>query len=429
MKNQYLTRIVDDVLDEYLDAFGAVLIVGPKWCGKTTSAEQAAASIIKLQDRKRSRQYMMIAELNPAKLLEGETPRLIDEWQMAPVLWDTVRDEVDERRQSGQFILTGSAVPKDDGISHTGTGRIGRLKMYPMSLFESEESNGRISLRDLFEGDADIDGIMSDLDIEHLAFAICRGGWPETVKKTGRSALLAAEGYIQALCEADISRVDTTLRNPKRIRAILRAYARNISTLAKKTSILADVQANDMNFSSSTFYENLNVLQRLFVIEDIPAWSPAIRSKSAIRSGDKIGFTDPSLAAAAMGLTPERMLGDLESMGFYFEALCIRDLRIYSQRLGGEVSYYHDRYGLESDCVLHLKDGRYALIEVKLGGRQIDEGAAHLLELKALVQKYNQSGKGHKLEEPTFLMVLTGGEFAYQRKDGVYVVPVGCLRD
>ncbi len=429
MKNQYLTRIVDDVLDEYLDAFGAVLIVGPKWCGKTTSAEQAAASIIKLQDRKRSRQYMMIAELNPAKLLEGETPRLIDEWQMAPVLWDTVRDEVDERRQSGQFILTGSAVPKDDGISHTGTGRIGRLKMYPMSLFESEESNGRISLRDLFEGDADIDGIMSDLDIEHLAFAICRGGWPETVKKTGRSALLAAEGYIQALCEADISRVDTTLRNPKRIRAILRAYARNISTLAKKTSILADVQANDMNFSSSTFYEYLNVLQRLFVIEDIPAWSPAIRSKSAIRSGDKIGFTDPSLAAAAMGLTPERMLGDLESMGFYFEALCIRDLRIYSQRLGGEVSYYHDRYGLESDCVLHLKDGRYALIEVKLGGRQIDEGAAHLLELKALVQKYNQSGKGHKLEEPTFLMVLTGGEFAYQRKDGVYVVPVGCLRD
>ena len=429
MKNQYLTRIVDDVLDEYLDAFGAVLIVGPKWCGKTTSAEQAAASIIKLQDRKRSRQYMMIAELNPAKLLEGETPRLIDEWQMAPVLWDTVRDEVDERRQSGQFILTGSAVPKDDGISHTGTGRIGRLKMYPMSLFESEESNGRISLRDLFEGDADIDGIMSDLDIEHLAFAICRGGWPETVKKTGRSALLAAEGYIQALCEADISRVDTTLRNPKRIRAILRAYARNISTLAKKTSILADVQANDMNFSSSTFYEYLNVLQRLFVIEDIPAWSPAIRSKSAIRSGDKIGFTDPSHAAAAMGLTPERMLGDLESMGFYFEALCIRDLRIYSQRLGGEVSYYHDRYGLESDCVLHLKDGRYALIEVKLGGRQIDEGAAHLLELKALVQKYNQSGKGHKLEEPTFLMVLTGGEFAYQRKDGVYVVPVGCLRD
>lgn len=429
MKNQYLSRIIDDVLDEYLDAFGAVLIVGPKWCGKTTSAEQAAASIIKLQDRKRSRQYMMIAELNPAKLLEGEAPRLIDEWQMAPVLWDTVRDEVDERRQSGQFILTGSAVPKDDGISHTGTGRIGRLKMYPMSLFESEESNGRISLRDLFEGDADIDGIMSDLDIEHLAFAICRGGWPETVKKTGRSALLAAEGYIQALCETDISRVDTTLRNPKRIRAILRAYARNISTLAKKTSILADVQANDMSFSSSTFYEYLNVLQRLFVIEDIPAWSPAIRSKSAVRSGDKIGFTDPSLAAAAMGLTPERMLGDLESMGFYFEALCIRDLRIYSQRLGGEVSYYHDRYGLESDCVLHLKDGRYALIEVKLGGRQIDEGAAHLLELKALVQKYNQSGKGSKLEEPTFLMVLTGGEFAYQRKDGVYVVPVGCLRD
>ena len=267
------------------------------------------------------------------------------------------------------------------------------------------------------------------MDIEHLAFAICRGGWPETVKKTGRSALLAAEGYIQALCETDISRVDTTLRNPKRIRAILRAYARNISTLAKKTSILADVQANDMSFSSSTFYEYLNVLQRLFVIEDIPAWSPAIRSKSAVRSGDKIGFTDPSLAAAAMGLTPERMLGDLESMGFYFEALCIRDLRIYSQRLGGEVSYYHDRYGLESDCVLHLKDGRYALIEVKLGGRQIDEGAAHLLKLKALVQKYNQSGKGSKLEEPTFLMVLTGGEFAYQRKDGVYVVPVGCLRD
>ena len=428
MNGEYLPRITDKILEEYLEAFGAVLIVGPKWCGKTTTAEQYAASAIKLQDQKRSKQYLMMADLDPARLLQGGTPRLIDEWQMAPVLWDTIRAEVDERGEAGQFILTGSAVPVDDGMSHTGTGRVGRLRMYPMSLYESGESNGRVSLMDLFDTDADVDGVMSSLTIDELAFIICRGGWPAAIKRGRKSALLLAEGYIQAICESDVSRVDASKRSPQRVRAILRAYARKLSTLARKKSIIDDVAANDMNLSESTFYEYLNILNRLFVLQDIPAWCPSIRSKSAIRAGNKIGFTDPSLAAAALGLTPERLLNDLETFGFFFESLCIRDLRIYSQEMGGHVSYYRDRYGLESDCVLHLKDGRYALIEVKLGSRQIEEGAAHLLELAALIRKHNESGSG-RLDEPAVLIVLTGGEYAYRRKDGVYVIPVGCLKD
>ncbi len=428
MNGEYLPRITDRILEEYLEAFGAVLIVGPKWCGKTTTAEQYAASMIKLQDQKRSKQYLMMADLDPARLLQGDTPRLIDEWQMAPVLWDTIRAEVDERGEEGQFILTGSAVPVDDGMSHTGTGRVGRLRMYPMSLYESGESNGRISLMDLFNTDTDVDGVMSSLTIDELAFSICRGGWPAAIKRRRKSALLLAEGYIQAICESDVSRVDSGKKNPQRVRAILRAYARNLSTLAKKKSIIDDVAANDMNLSESTFYEYLNILNRLFVLQDIPAWCPSIRSKSAVRAGNKIGFTDPSLAAAALGLTPERLLNDLETFGFFFESLCIRDLRIYSQAMGGHVSYYHDRYGLESDCVLHLKDGRYALMEVKLGSRQIEEGAAHLLELAALIRKHNESGSG-RLDEPAVLVVLTGGEYAYRRKDGVYVIPLGCLKD
>ncbi len=428
MNGEYLPRITDRILEESLEAFGAVLIVGPKWCGKTTTAEQYAASAMKLQDQKRSKQYLMMADLDPARLLQGDTPRLIDEWQMAPVLWDTIRAEVDERGEEGQFILTGSVIPVDDGMSHTGTGRVGRLRMYPMSLYESGESNGRVSLMDLFDTDADVDGVMSSLTIDELAFTICRGGWPAAIKRGRKSALLLAERYIQAICESDVSRVDASKRNPQRVRAILRAYARNLSTLARKKSIIDDVAANDMNLSESTFYEYLNILNRLFVFQDIPAWCPSIRSKSAIRAGNKIGFTDPSLAAASLGLTPERLLNDLETFGFFFESLCIRDLRIYSQAMGGHVSYYQDRYGLESDCVLHLKDGRYALIEVKLGSRQIEEGAAHLLELAALIRKHKESGSG-RLDEPTVLIVLTGGEYAYRRKDGVYVIPVGCLKD
>lgn len=429
MEVPYLPRIMDDVLQDYLEALGAVLIVGPKWCGKTTTAERAAKSVIKMQDKRRSRQYQMLADVNPYRLLEGEIPHLIDEWQVAPVLWDCIRTEVDDRKCAGQFILTGSAVPNDDGIRHTGTGRIGKLRMYPMSLYESQDSNGKISLSDLFSEIKEIDGITSEIEIERLAYLICRGGWPESIHKSEKSALIIARSYVESLCDFDSSRIDDVKRNPLRMKAVLRSYARNICTMAKKTTILQDVAANDMTMSSKSLADYLNVLHRLYVIEDVPAWYPSIRSKSAIRSSEKINFVDPSLAVAAIGLSPSDLLNDMEAFGFYFESLCIRDLKIYSQKLGGTVSYYHDRYGLEADAVLHLQDGRYALIEIKLGSKQIEEGAMHLSKLKKLIHQHNEGTKGAKIKEPSLLMVLTGGEIAYTRKDGVVVVPIGCLKD
>lgn len=429
MKNTYYPRIMDDVLPTYLKALGAVLLVGPKWCGKTTSAERIANSVVKMQDKRKAKQYMMLADVNPYQLLEGETPHLIDEWQVAPILWDCVRTEVDDRHAHGQFILTGSVVPNDDGIRHSGTGRIGKLQMYPMSLYESKDSNGHISLEALLQGNAVVDGITSELTIEKLALVICRGGWPETINKSETSSLILTKSYIDTLCDSDSSRLDDVRRDPNRMKSILRSYARNLSTLANKKTILEDIQANDINISERNLYHYSNVLKRLFVIEHIPAWCPSIRSKTAIRSSEKIGFVDPSLAAASLGLTPQHLLNDLETMGFYLESLCIRDLRIYAQRLGGTVSYYHDRYGLEADCVLHLQDGRYALIEIKLGSRQIEQGAEHLITLRELIKEKNESSKGANIQEPSLLMVLTGGEFAYKRKDGVYVVPIGCLKD
>lgn len=317
--------------------------------------------------------------------------------------------------------MTGSAVPVDNSRMHTGTGRIARVKMYPMSLYESKESNGNISLEALFNGITDINGISSFMRVEDIAYVICRGGWPASIGKSARASFLITSSYVDALCESDVSRVDENMRNPQRIRSILRSYARNVSTLATKATIRKDVIANDQNISETTFFSYLNALERLFVIEDIPAWNPAIRSKTAIRSGTKRGFVDPSLACASLGLTYEGLMQDLNTLGFLFESLVIRDLRIYSQHLGGEISYYHDRYGLECDAVLHLRDGRYALIEMKLGSREIEEGASHLRKLKALIQEHN-------LKEPSFLMVITGGQFAYRREDGVLIVPIGCLK-
>lgn len=422
MSLEYWPRMIDELLEEYLEVFGATLIVGPKWCGKTTSAENLAKTSIKLQDSRKSKDYLRMVDIDPSLLLNGDTPLLLDEWQVAPILWDAVRSIVDERQLPGQFILTGSAVPKDDGMMHTGTGRIARLMMYPMSLYESKESNGKISLKDLFHGNAQINGIESQLDISSLVSAICRGGWPASIGKSDRAASLIVENYINALCESDVSRISSGLKNPQRIRAILQSYARNISTLATKATIRKDVIANDQNISEATFFAYLNALERLFVIQDIPAWSPAIRSKSAIRATTKRGFIDPSLAVAALSLSPQDLLQDMNTLGFMFESLVIRDLRIYSQTMGGNISYYHDRYGLECDAVLHLKDGSYALIEMKLGSREIDEGSMHLLELKELITQ-------HGMKQPSLLMVITGGKIAYQREDGVYVIPIGCLRD
>ena len=430
MREDYLPRIVDSILEERLEAVGAVLIAGPKWCGKTTTAEQHAKSILKLQDPDKTAGYLKTAEIKPSLLLQGENPRLIDEWQMAPVLWDAVRNAVDERGEEGLFILTGSTTVDDAAIMHSGTGRISRMIMYPMSLFESQESNGRISLAALFSDPLlDIDGITSDLSIENLVFAACRGGWPSSLsKKSEKAKLFVAQNYIENICDSDASTVDGVKRSSEKVRAILRSYARNISTLATDKTIVADVSSNYSDITMPTYNSYRDALERLYVIDDVPAWCPAIRSASAMRSGRKKELIDPSIAVAALGLSPEVLLQDLNTFGFIFECLCIRDLKAYSASMGGRVSYYHDRYGLEADCVLHLADGRYALIEFKLGSREIEEGAMHLCQLKKLIREANSSGKA-RLKEPDVLMVITGGEMAYTRPDGVHVVPIGTLKN
>jgi predicted AAA+ superfamily ATPase len=426
----YLPRLLDKTLKETLGCIGAVLIVGPKWCGKTTTAEKQAKSVIKMQDPDKSQGYLVTAETMPSLLLKGENPRLIDEWQAAPVLWDAVRVEVDKRGEDGLFILTGSTSVDDSKIMHSGTGRIARLMMYPMSLFESGESNGTVSLLKLFDDrDYDIDGVKSDLSVEQLIFAACRGGWPASLfKKTDKASLFTASSYIDNICESDVSTVDGVNRDPRRTREILRSYARNISTLSGNKTIIKDITANFGTISENTFYSYFNALNRLFVIDEVPAWSPAIRSASAIRASRKREFIDPSIAAAALKISPEILMQDLNTFGYIFENLCIRDLKAYSHVHGGEVSYYHDRHGLEADCVLRLNDGRYTLIEFKLGSRQIEEGAKHLLTLQNLIRKYN-AAESVKIKEPEFLTIITGGEMAYRRKDGIYIIPVGCLRE
>lgn len=430
-KQRYLHRIADETLDLRLEAFGAVQITGPKWCGKTTTAERKAASVIKMQDPDRREGYLATARTKPSLLLKGDTPRLIDEWQVAPVIWDAVRHAVDERGEKGQFILTGSTVVDDEQIMHTGTGRITKMAMYPMSLYESLESNGSVSLRRLFdEPDYDIDGAMSRLTIENLIFAACRGGWPASLDEISDAAkLLIAKDYVDIICSEDISRVDKVRRNPSLARMILRSYARNICTLAKKTSMLADVAEEMESTTMPTFDDYVGALEKLFVINDIEAWSPAIRSKTVIRTGKKRCFADPSIAVAALGASPQSLELDLKTFGFIFECLCFRDLRVYSQALGGRLSYYHDRLGLEADAVLHLDDGRYALIECKLGSSEIEEGAKHLLDIKRLVAEKNKTEKQIRLREPDLLIVITGGEMAYTRDDGVKIVPIGCLRN
>lgn len=407
------------------------IIVGPKWCGKTTTAEEKANSVLKMQDPDMREGYLVTARTKPSLLLKGDNPRLIDEWQEAPVIWDAVRTAVDDRQEEGLFILTGSTSVDDKQIHHTGTGRISRLRMTTMSLYESKESNGMISLGSLFDDpQTDIDGIMSDMKVEDLIFAACRGGWPSALRKKSREAkLIVAKDYFRNVCESDISTVDGVSRNPVMAELVMKSYARNISTLAKKSVIFKDVSANADSISRSTFDGYLNALERLFVIEDIDAWCPAIRSATTIRSGQKRGFADPSIAVAALGLGPDYLEKDLKTFGFIFECMCIRDLRVYSQAMGGNLSYYHDRYGLGADAVLHIADGRYALIEFKLGSAEIEEGAKHLLKIKELVKAYNQKEKQVPLREPDLLMIITGGNIAYTREDGVKIVPIACLKN
>lgn len=428
---EYIQRTSDSLLSDLLDAFGAVLIEGPKWCGKTTTAEQHAKSVLKLQDPDMREEYLATAASKPSYLLQGATPRLIDEWQDAPTLWDAVRTAVDARRETGQFILTGSNKVEKSKTHHSGTGRIAKMRMLPMSLWECGESTGVVSVRELFDNpNYEFGGSVSDLSIEDLIFAACRGGWPAAlVAKSKKAKLMIAQNYINSVCTEDISRIDGKQRMEKLTRRILYSYARNISTLAKTTSLLSDVTAGEIiECSRTTFDDYVLALEKLFVIQDINAWCPAIRSKTAIRSSPKRCFCDPSIAVASLGLTPDSLKTQLKTFGFIFEQMCIRDLRAYTADMNSHISYYHDRYGLEADIVLHLADGRYALIECKLGSAEIEKGAEHLLEMKKLIIEKNKATQQMPIHEPDLLIILTGGKFAYDREDGVKVIPLAVLR-
>lgn len=418
----YYPRIIDKVLELQLQASGAVLIEGAKWTGKTYTGRAAANSVLYMQNTDEARANMKLAETKPSLLLRGETPRLLDEWQEAPVLWDAVRFEVDQRGEPGQFILTGSAVPRDGETMHTGTGRIARVLMRPMSLYESRESSGEVSLKALFDGAEDIEGF-NQITIERMAFILCRGGWPAAVKQQNEKvALLTPRNYVDQIIEQDIQRVDGTEKNPERVRQVLRSLARNISTLANIQTIKKDIEANDSLVSDKTIANYINALHRIFVLEDLPAWQPSLRSKTAIRTSSKRQFVDPSLAIAALRANPDSILKDFNTFGFLFESLCVRDMRVYAYANDGDILHYRDKSGLESDMIVRLRDGRWAPVEVKLGSREIEEAAKHLLELKAKVDTA-------KVGEPSFLMILTGGQYAYRRPDGVFIVPVGCLKD
>lgn len=425
MEMEYKHRIADGILEKKLRSKGAVLIEGPKWCGKTTTAEQQARSILYMDNPASFESNLQMAEIDPGILLEGDTPRLVDEWQLAPKLWDTMRFEVDHRHQVGQFILTGSAVPSDEeSMKHSGTGRFSWLTMRPMSLYESGESNGKVSLSHLFESRENIVATNS-LRIDDIAFLICRGGWPFACSLQGDAALAQAFDYVDAVIKKDVSRVDGTNRNITTTRLLMRSYARNQGSQATIGTIVADMMTNDENeIGVKTAGSYLDALRKIFVIEDSEAWNPNLRSKTAIRTANTRYFIDPSIGTAVLGLGPKDLINDLNTMGLFFETLCVRDLRIFADALDGQVFHYRDKSGLECDAVIHLRNGRYGLVEIKLGGdRLINEGASSLL---ALVDKINTD----KMKEPSFLMVLTGtGDFAYRRKDGVYVVPIGCLKD
>ncbi|MBR3567006.1 MAG: ATP-binding protein [Salinivirgaceae bacterium] len=422
----YRPRIADQMLAARLRRKGAVLIEGPKWCGKTTTAEQQAASILYMADPMRKQQYLQAAKMNVRQLLTGEIPRLIDEWQIAPSLWDSVRFEVDHRGGWGHFILTVSSVPPSaDEIFHSGTGRFAKLKMRTMSLFESGDSTGTVSLSDLFDAEKKTISGSSQIDINRLAYLICRGGWPGALDLNETDALAQAFDYYDVVCDSDISRVDDVQRDPQRVRLLLRSYARHQGTMATIGTILEDLKANESSsLSDNTVYDYIKALKKIFVIEDMPAWNPNIRSKTAIRTSDNHYFIDPSISTAALGASPDDLLNDLETMGLMFETLAVRDLRVYTDALDGQVFHYRDKKGLECDAVVHLRNGSYGLIEIKLGGDNlIDDGAKSLVKLAADIDT-------SRMKSPSFMMILTGvGDFPYQRDDGVLVVPIGCLKD
>lgn len=424
---KYLPREADKQLSRKLAAFGAVNITGPKGCGKTTTAKHQAASVVEFQDEDAREGLLQVAAVQPSRLLEGAKPRLLDEWQDAPKVWGAVRKSVDDTGEKGLYILTGSS-SADVETPHTGTLRISNLEMLPMSLHESGESNGEVSLSAVFDDPESYEGCRSELDVDDLIFAICRGGWPGALSIPERGLQLdVAKDLFWQTAHVDISHIDGTRRNPLWAEAILRSYARNLCTLASKKTLLADARAN-YEMGESTFFDYVEALEKLRIIGDIPAWSPSIRSKTAIRASRKRNLVDPSIAVAALGLSPEYFNTDFKTLGFLFECLCVRDLKAYSLALRGELAYYRDRYGLEADAVLRLEDGRYALIEFKLGSSEVDLGAEHLCKIERLVREHNRTEGQVPLRLPDLKLVITAGEYGYRRDDGVLVVPIGCLR-
>lgn len=422
---EYKKRIADDVLKRKLLGKGAVLIQGPKWCGKTTTAEQISGSTLYMTDPEFKEQYLSLVDINPKILLSGEVPRLIDEWQIAPKLWDAIRFEVDHRDDEGQFILTGSSVPADmDAITHTGTGRFARLTMRPMSLYESGESNGSVSLKELFNSPDNINGI-NKLSLEDVAYLCCRGGWPKSVFMDKDIALEQAFDYYESVVNSDISKVDNINRNPERAKNLMKSYARNIASQVSNETLRKDMVNNDsFNLDSDTVLSYINALKKIFVIEESPAWNPNLRSKTAIRTTDTRYFVDSSIAVAALGLGPNDLINDLNTFGLIFETLCIRDLRVYAESINGSVYHYRDSSNLECDAVIHLRNGSYGLVEIKLGGdKLINEGVQNLLKLSNKIDT-------DEMSKPSFLMVLTAtGNYSYKREDGVYIVPIGCLKN
>ena len=422
---EYRARIVDDMLKDKLESKGAVVIEGPKWCGKTTTAMQVAGSILRMDEPSKRETNIQMSEIDPGRLLKGNVPRLIDEWQIAPKLWDAARYEVDTRGEEGQFILTGSAVPIESReITHSGTGRFTWLMMKPMSLFESGDSTGEVSLNQLFGNPSVIDG-MNNLSIEKLAFLICRGGWPYAVGMKEKPALLQAEDYYEAVIKSDINRADGVSKNPERVKRLMRSFARNQGTQISNTMLRDDIISNDTeSLNEDTIASYINALKNIFVVEDMPAWNPNLRSKTSIRTSDTRYYVDPSIAVAALGIGPKDLTNDLNTIGLLFETLCVRDLRVYAESIGGNVLHYRDKSGLECDTVIHLKNGRYGLAEIKLGGQRFIEDAAE--NLKSLSNKIDTS----KMPAPSFLMIVIGiGEFAYKREDGIFIVPIGCLKN
>ena len=422
---EYKARIVDNMLKEKLEAKGAVVIEGPKWCGKTTTAMQVAGSILRMDEPRNREANIQMAEIDPGQLLKGDAPRLIDEWQIAPKLWDATRYEVDTRGKEGQFILTGSAVPvESEGITHSGTGRFTWLLMRPMSLYESGDSTGEVSLQNLFECPDRIAGT-NDFDIDRLAFLICRGGWPYAVGMKEKPSLLQAEDYYEAVIKSDINRADGVSKNPERVKRLMRSFARNQGTQISNTMLRDDIISNDTeSLNEDTIASYINALKNIFVVEDMAAWNPNLRSKTSIRTSETRYYVDPSIAVAALGIGPKDLTNDLNTMGLLFETLCVRDLRVYAESIGGTVLHYRDKSGLECDTVIHLKNGRYGLAEIKLGGQKlIEEGVKNL---QSLSNKIDTS----KMPAPSFLMIVIGiGEFAYRREDGIFIVPIGCLKN